>query len=272
VQKPQETSLESNKKNAGKRKISAEVKKVLDKAELVADDLEVRLPPEQLSTALYEAVNAVIEDYGGKWNKRRKCYVLKNAEDFKKFQEALETGVSMNQRTAKQAFYTPAALAQQMIKLANVQPHDRVLEPSAGIGNIAGWMVQLGAEVDCIETDPVAVKHLRELKFNVIYEMDFLKVPPKAKYDKIVMNPPFAKGQDVKHVLHALRFLKPGGRLVSIVSPGLMTSKTKEAVHLQEIVAKYGYPHDVPAGTFKESGTNVATILIEIRLPTSTSC
>ena len=35
-------------------------------------------------------------------------------------------------------------------------------------------------------------------------------------FDRIVMNPPFTNGDDIKHIMHALKMLKPGGRLVAI--------------------------------------------------------
>jgi 16S rRNA G1207 methylase RsmC len=39
-------------------------------------------------------------------------------------------------------------------------------------------------------------------------------------YDRILMNPPFANGADIKHILHAIELLKPGGRLVAICADG----------------------------------------------------
>ena len=71
------------------------------------------------------------------------------------------------------------------------------------------------------------------------------------------MNPPFTKGQDIKHVNHALQFLKPGGKLVAIMA-GNDKSKWFDSLEwCYEI-------EDVPAGAFKESGTNVATIIVTI--------
>jgi hypothetical protein len=40
------------------------------------------------------------------------------------------------------------------------------------------------------------------------------------KFDRVVMNPPFDHGADIKHVEHARKFLKPGGRLVAVVANG----------------------------------------------------
>jgi 16S rRNA G1207 methylase RsmC len=34
------------------------------------------------------------------------------------------------------------------------------------------------------------------------------------------MNPPFANGDDIKHITHALKMLNPGGRLVAICANG----------------------------------------------------
>ena len=41
-------------------------------------------------------------------------------------------------------------------------------------------------------------------------------------FDRIVMNPPFANADDIKHIMHALKMLKPGGRLVAICANGPM--------------------------------------------------
>ena len=38
------------------------------------------------------------------------------------------------------------------------------------------------------------------------------------KYDRIIANPPFTKNQDIDHVMQMWNFLKPGGRIVSIMS------------------------------------------------------
>ena len=50
--------------------------------------------------------------------------------------------------------------------------------------------------------------------------MDFLETTPEPVYDRVIMNPPFTRGADAKHVLHALGFVKPGGLLVSVMSNG----------------------------------------------------
>jgi hypothetical protein len=39
-------------------------------------------------------------------------------------------------------------------------------------------------------------------------------------FDRIVMNPPFANADGIKHIMHAMKMMKPGGRLVAICANG----------------------------------------------------
>lgn len=86
---------------------------------------------------------------------------------------------------------------------------------------------------------------------------------PLPKFDKIIMNPPFSGGQDIKHLLHAWTMLKHGGVLVAIVSDSAMKNsyaRNKEfAAFLEENKATV---EPLKQDTFKESGTPIATNLI----------
>ncbi len=79
-------------------------------------------------------------------------------------------------------------------------------------------------------------------------------------FDVCLMNPPFApSAADIKHITHAVRFLKPGGHLVAICANG---PRQREA--LMDLA---DYWEDLPAGTFEASGTGVNTALLVIRKP-----
>lgn len=127
-------------------------------------------------------------------------------------------------------FPTPVAIARQMVEAAAIEPGMRVLEPSAGSGRIADAIQEYAAATGnvnlwCIECVPRLVD-LLQLKGHRTEQRDFLTLaprevgPPDRLFDRIVMNPPFEDGQDAEHVMHAYELLAPGGRLVSLLSPG----------------------------------------------------
>jgi SAM-dependent methyltransferase len=83
---------------------------------------------------------------------------------------------------------------------------------------------------------------------------DFLAVKwEKGSFDRIIMNPPFANGADIRHIEHAARSLKPGGRLVSICSAG-----PRQIERLKPGATEW---IDLADGTFKDSGTGVRTAI-----------
>ena len=59
-------------------------------------------------------------------------------------------------------------------------------------------------------------------------------------FDRIVMNPPFSRDQDARHVNHAFSFLKPGGKLVAIVGSYALNGKTEERRQLQDLIRQHG--------------------------------
>jgi 16S rRNA G1207 methylase RsmC len=92
-------------------------------------------------------------------------------------------------------------------------------------------------------------------KVETVHEADFLNCNGDlGTFSRVVMNPPFKNGEDIKHVKHALTFLRPGGRLVSIVANG--PRQQRELKPLGEWI-------ELERGVFAEQGTNVnAAILI----------
>jgi len=127
-------------------------------------------------------------------------------------------------------FPTPEPVGKMMVDLAGIEPQSTVLEPSAGMGNLAEVIrgAHPEAPLSVLEWNYSLRKLLNLKKFKVIGD-DFLK--HEGKYDRIVQNPPFEKGQDVDHVYHAYEHLNPGGRLISVMSEGpfFKTDKKSEA-------------------------------------------
>lgn len=215
----------------------------------------------QLDRSLYARTNKVLEAAGGKWNRKAKAHVFP-ADAAERVDQIILTGeITIPQDFGY--FPTPAPVVTRLIELANVGGNSRLLEPSAGRGNIASAFKGI-AFIDCIELLPDNAAHLRALGyFDSVTEADFLTVEPNPIYDNIVMNPPFAKQDDIKHVMHASRFLAPGGRLVSVMSAGVMFRQDRRTTEFREFVeARGGVFEDVPEGAFKSSGTMVNTVIV----------
>ena len=86
---------------------------------------------------------------------------------------------------------------------------------------------------------------------------DFLSLNGElGKFDRIVMNPPFTHGEDIKHIEHARGMLNPDGRLVAICANGPRQRERLQPMALQWI--------DLPAGSFAEQGTNVNAAIVVI--------
>jgi hypothetical protein len=91
-----------------------------------------------------------------------------------------------------------------------------------------------------------------------IQQGDFLDANPAdfEPYDAAIMNPVFDHGADIAHILHALKFLKPGGELVGICAGG-----PRQEAALRHLAVSW---EPLPAGTFE--GTQVRSVLFHIRL------
>ena len=214
--------------------------------------------PEQLERPMYEAVMKVIANCGGRW-KRGTGHVFESDPRIK-LGLALDTGVALDEKKKFQAFYTPIHLARMMVQMASVSGH-KVLEPSAGAGMLVEACLQAGAtQVDCIEINYEMRQKLIGPK-RAVHITDFLLVTgPKEHYKRIVMNPPFTKKQDLKHIGHAFHMLAPGGRLVAISQANRTEKEFRDLVG--NTVGIDLYPID--PGEFKESGTNIATQIVVI--------
>lgn len=243
-------------------KIAPDVLVVLQSCETEADVLRL---PGQLDRALYMRTNQVLEAAGGKWNRKAKAHIFAgDAGDA--LDQIVTTGEYRHTKRELNQFYTPKALAERLVKMAEIKLFDEVLEPSAGRGAIAQEALAAGARVDCLDIDPANVAALEAAGFKTMRALDFLDLPPLRAYDAVVMNPPFAARQDIKHVTHALRFLKRGGRLVAVMSAGVRFREDRMAREFRALVAaNEGRIDDVEPGAFRDSGTMVNTVIVSMR-------
>lgn len=223
----------------------------------------------QLDRKLYERTNKVLEAAGGKWNRSAKAHLF-DGDASARIEQIILTGDIVIPKDEFEFFPTPPAVVELLLERAEIGDGMMVLEPSAGRGAIAvaAQAAATGVSVDMYELMPANNEALHALNLplsGVAPPVDFLEVSPAPLYDRVVMNPPFSRQADIKHVLHALKFLKPGGLLVSVMAASVGFRENKLTTDFRALISARGGTIDpLPDGAFKTSGTMVNTVLVTI--------
>lgn len=243
-------------------KVPTAVLEVLDRAETDGPRLVLT---GTLNRKLYTDTAKVIEAAGGKWSKRERAHLF-DGDAADAIESVILTGEVVSAKQQFGYFPTPAPIVEQIITLADIKPGMEVLEPSAGRGAIAGPVAGIGCHVDCVELQRDNALAISDAGIGRdLAVADFLAVEPFEAYDRVVMNPPFARQDDIRHVTHAHQFLKPGGLLVAVMSNGVTFRDTPLTRDFRKLLdAEGGSLHPLPEGAFKESGTGVNTVIAVI--------
>lgn len=192
--------------------------------------------------------------------------------------EALEAALKSGVKavSAPQLFPTPPVSAQRVIEEAKIEKGHSVLEPEAGTGSLVEQLYNAdgtectAGKLTLVEINHALAQHLRRTYANaVVHCADFLTLTPAdlGYFDRVIMNPPFANLQDVDHVTHAFKFLKPGGRLVAIMGEGAFFRIDRKAQEFRALLDLHGICEKLPAGSFEASGTNVNTRIVILDKP-----
>lgn len=137
--------------------------------------------------------------------------------------------------------------------LGGSDPRKDVLEAMERIGEKFAWTVTAQNVNDI----------LKAIEAETTAADDFLEWKPSQRYDRIVMNPPFEKQADIDHVRKAHKLLAPKGLLVSVMAPGFEFRSNRKSTDFREWLDDMGARvEDLPAESFKASGTNVSTKLV----------
>lgn len=229
----------------------------------------VKLPAEQLDRKIYMDVAKQLQLIGGKWKSGKTQGFVFEQEPAELLAKLCE-GDGVNLKKEFQFFATPSHLAKRLVDLAEVNDYQRIIEPSAGDGAII-WEIQKQCRVvvDYCELMDLNVFKIERNTNNQVRFLghDFLAadILSKPQYDRVIANPPFNKNQDIDHILQMYRMCKKGGRIVTIASKHWLLSDNKKEKNFREWVANMGIKIiEVPAGEFKDSGTNIATCILVI--------
>lgn len=242
--------------------VATDILAVLSRAEINGNGLKIA---EQLDRSMYQRTNKVLEAAGARWNRKAQAHLF-DGDAFTRIDQIILTGQVEVPKDEFNFFPTPPAVVRRLMEVAGVRPGMKVLEPEAGRGDIAFACVDAGGIVDCYELMQTNFDFLVSSgRCNSVRHKDFLTVAPEPIYDRIVMNPPFLKQADIKHVQHALGFLKPDGLLASVMSTGVTFRDNKLTQEFRDLIrARGGDIEALPEGAFKASGTMVNTIIATI--------
>lgn len=151
-------------------------------------------------------------------------------------------------------FQTPKAIASRMASIIGPLDGMRCLEPSAGLGRLVDACD--GGDWTLVEQSPDLCRHLYEREARLI-QGDFLLCDVArlgGMFDRVLMNPPFRMGTDIRHIMHAFELIRPGGVLVGLCANGpRQNAKLRPLVDFWEVL---------PESSFASEGTQVSVALL----------
>ena len=170
-----------------------------------------------------------------------------------------------------QFYQTPRPLAERAWRKFKDKDFSKVLESSAGTGELAEAFECLFqnrfhrrdiVKVDCCEIDPSKHAVLREKGFNVV-GLDFLQFGDGSIYSHVLMNPPFAEG--VKHVLKAWDMMWDGEIVAIINAETVRNLCSAERELLASLIERHGeveFIEEAFAGPDAQRKTSVEVALV----------
>lgn len=163
---------------------------------------------------------------------------------------------------------TPMEVACQMLEAIDVKGK-KILEPSAGSGNLVKALQAAGANVIACEIDTRLQKIVASMC--PLIGDDFLKLSAIdiSHIDAIVMNPPFSKGST--HIKHAWEIAPPGCQIVSLCNSATLENEYSwQRKELNKIIDDYGYAQSLGnCFSSAERATDVEVSMVFLKKPAS---
>ena len=176
---------------------------------------------------------------------------------------------------------TPEEFLSEVLGGINWEETRYILEPSAGKGNIAEYIMTATegkyyrghwrnseADIDCIEIEPELRAILKDKGFRVVHD-DFLTYHTYKHYDLIVMNPPFSQG--ARHLLKAIEVQSlTGGQIICILNAEtIRNAYTLERQELMQKLERYDaeIKYYERAFSVAENPTDVEVAVVKLTVP-----
>lgn len=265
-------------------KLPNDLRTALGELEIEGKVVKVTRP---YSFELLRRIQTTLDELGGKWHRKRRHFVFEDKDPAAVLGDLI--GPLQPPRAPECFLATPAKLADQVVLSAEIPHSDvrriRILEPSAGAGDLVKAVVRHKGDqhnVQCVESDSVLHRRLIADGWSS-YREDFLNIDPglfcvvdpkhgvDTRFERILMHPPYSSPESssayVDHVLHALRFLAPGGRLVAILPVGFTHStKHQRLLKFRRFVEARGRWAAIPERTLPESYQGIRCVLVTLDL------
>lgn len=227
----------------------------------------LKLPEITLERKEYLDIKKTIEKLGGKWKGGKISGFVFIVDPSTLIKETIG-GKIINRKKDFQFFETPKELTEKIVKLANIEKDNLILEPSAGQGAIIEEINKKypTSTVNYFELMPENRLVLEEKNLSVNYlGEDFMTIEDSLNFDRIIANPPFTRNQDIKHLRKMYDRLNENGILVCITSCSWVYGSTKVQNEFKNWLNTLNHKIiEVESGAFKKAKTNVETRIVKI--------
>lgn len=241
----------------------------LSKEEVLAllsvEGSSIMLPTDvQFSSTTYGILKEMLQKAQGKYTKGG--FKFDSESEAQAVLNTLLEGKEIDVKKSLQYYATTEAAADIALKGVDLTGKT-VFEPHGGEGFLVKKAFDLGAKK--VLTSEIYHKFhpaLQATGAEIISEDVFAVTPEMLEdVDVVIMNPPFNGGADIKHFNFLLSIIPRGIPIYGILSGCVKHHKWKLYSEFRAYLASKGVePIDIPAGAFKESGTNVSTVAVQI--------
>ncbi|SDT74211.1 methyltransferase [Actinoplanes derwentensis] len=220
----------------------------------------------QLAGDVWRSVARVLILLGGRYETNRSAFIFE-FDPRPALRAVIASGMCFSATKDDGYVPTPDWLAEQLTTtcpfsdLARMPPGSRILEPSAGDGQIVRAILEANDELHVVAVEPNTARAAkldghpdRVTVIDTTFE-EYAAGPGRAElFDGVVMNPPFsAPGQPalwIDHVMTAWNMLEPGGRLVAVVPNGFSFRRDRQHKDVRRLVEDFGGWENLPDDTF----------------------
>ena len=165
-------------------------------------------------------------------------------------------------------FATPEPVGFKMVEWADIQPGEKVLEPSGGHGAIARFFPDSTNRHAVEPSNELAGRLALNATDTTIHNMSFEDYYIGNKFHGIAMNPPFGTAGKLAmdHLIKALGHLHNGGRVVALIPQGSSMEKRFDKWYESKEADHYFMRGEIimPSVTFARAGTGVSTRIVII--------